>query len=145
MLGVVSQVEPPIVPATIQAGQSHRYVVVATALLRQKVGASDRRRVGAVAQAGEPEEVLEQMPLCADAKEPLAHRFKSNHMLDVVQVEVLKLQPVREQHPADKLPAGTEKPRSWKTMNDTTYPLKGRGMDSSAGTIHSTASVRGGS
>jgi hypothetical protein len=42
-------------------------------------------------------------------------------------------------------PAGTEKPRSWKATNDTTYPLGGRGTDSLAGTIHSMASVRGGS
>jgi hypothetical protein len=40
-------------------------------------------------------------------------------------------------------PAGMEKPRSWKTTDDTTYPLGGRDTDSSAGTIHSTASVRG--
>jgi hypothetical protein len=45
------------------------------------------------------------MPVHTDAKEPLAHRFKSGHLLDVVRVEVLKLQPVHEQHPADK-PAG---------------------------------------
>jgi hypothetical protein len=42
-------------------------------------------------------------------------------------------------------PAGMEKPRSWKATNDTMYPLGGRGTDSSAGTIHSTASVREGS
>jgi hypothetical protein len=44
-----------------------------------------------------------------------------------------------------KRPAGTEKPRSWKATNDTTYPMGGCGTDSSTGTIHSTASVRGGS
>jgi hypothetical protein len=41
----------------------------------------------------------------ADAKEPFTHYFKGSHLLDVVRVEVLKLQPVHEQHPADK-PAG---------------------------------------
>jgi hypothetical protein len=60
-------------------------------LLRPKVGAADRRCTGAVPQAGEPEEVLEQMPVHTDAKEPLAHRFKSSHLLDVVRVEVPKL------------------------------------------------------
>jgi hypothetical protein len=65
--------------------------------------------------------------------------------LDVVRVEVLVLQPVREQHPRINQPAGTEKSRSWKATNDITYPEGGRGTDSSAGTIHSTASVRGGS
>jgi hypothetical protein len=65
-------------------------------LLRPEVDAVDRRRAGAVPQAGEPEEVLEQVLVCADAKEPLAHRFKRSHLLDVVRVEVLELQPVRE-------------------------------------------------
>jgi hypothetical protein len=41
-------------------------------------------------------------------------------------------------------PAGTEKPRSWKATNDTTYPL-GRGTDSSLGTFHSKGVVGGGS
>jgi hypothetical protein len=36
------------------------------------------------------------MPVHTDAKEPLAHRFKSSHLLDVVRVEVPKLQPLRE-------------------------------------------------
>jgi hypothetical protein len=38
----------------------------------------------------------------ADAEEPLAYRFKSGHLLDVVWVEVLELQPVCEQHPTDE-------------------------------------------
>jgi hypothetical protein len=66
-------------------------------------------------------------------------------LLDVVRVEVLQLQPIREQHPQMNRPAETEKPRSWKATNDTTYPLGGRGMDSPVGTIHSMASVRGAS
>jgi hypothetical protein len=65
--------------------------------------------------------------------------------LDVVRVEVLELQPVHEEHPSDEPAGGTEKLRSWKTTNDTTYPLGGHGTDLSAGTIHSMASVRGGS
>jgi hypothetical protein len=40
--------------------------------------------------------------------------------------------------------AGTEKSRSWKATNDTTYPL-GRDTDSSPGTLYSTALVSGGS
>jgi hypothetical protein len=45
------------------------------------------------------------VPMRTDAEEPLAHRFKDSHLLDAVRVEVLKLQPIREQHPTDK-PAG---------------------------------------
>jgi hypothetical protein len=79
----------------------------------------------------------------ADAKVPLAHRLKYGHLLDVVRVEVLEL--YVNNTPRMNQPAGTEKPRSRKATNDTTYPAGGRGMDSSAGTIHSTVSVRGGS
>jgi hypothetical protein len=67
-----------------------------------KVGAANRHRAGAFPEKGEPEEVLEQMPVRADAKKPFAHHFKGGHLLDVVRDEVLKLQPVREQHPADE-------------------------------------------
>jgi hypothetical protein len=94
--GVILQVEPPVVPAAVRAGQRHRDAVIVAALLHPEVGAADRRRAGAVPQAGEPEKVLEQMPVRANAKKPLAHRFKSSHLLDVVRVEVLKLQPVRK-------------------------------------------------
>jgi hypothetical protein len=38
----------------------------------------------------------------SDAKVPLAHRFECGHLLDVVRVEVLELQPVREQYPANE-------------------------------------------
>jgi hypothetical protein len=44
----------------------------------------------------------------ADAKVPLAHRFECAHLLDVVRVEVLELQPVHEQHPANE-PDGRDK------------------------------------
>jgi hypothetical protein len=71
----------------------------------------------------------------ANAEEPLSHRFKSGHLLDAVRVEVLELQPVHEQHPRMNRPMGMEKPRSWKTTNDTTYPLGGCGTDSSASTM----------
>jgi hypothetical protein len=46
------------------------------------------------------------MSVRANAKEPLAHRFKSSHLLDAVRVEVLKLQPLRGQHPANELAGG---------------------------------------
>jgi hypothetical protein len=39
----------------------------------------------------------------ADAKVPFAHRFECGYLLDVVRVEVLELQPIREQHPTDEL------------------------------------------
>jgi hypothetical protein len=55
-------------------------------LLRSKIGAVDRHCAGAVPQAGEPEEVLEQVLVGTDAKVPLAHCFKGGHLLDVVQV-----------------------------------------------------------
>jgi hypothetical protein len=49
---------------------------------------------------------LEQVPVRADAKEPLAHHFERGHLLDTFRVEVLELQPVREQHPADEPASG---------------------------------------
>jgi hypothetical protein len=82
------------------------------------------------------------MPVRADAEEPLAHCLEGSHLLDVVRVEVLELQPVANSTPRMNRPTGTEKPRL--ATNDTTYPLGGCGTDSSAGTIHSTALVRGG-
>jgi hypothetical protein len=42
------------------------------------------------------------MPVHADAEEPLAHCLKGSHLLDVVRVEVLELQPVRKQHSSDE-------------------------------------------
>jgi hypothetical protein len=65
-------------------------------LLHSKVGAANRRRAGSFPQAGEPEEVPEQMPVRTNAKEPLAHCLEGDHLLDVVRVEVLELQPVHE-------------------------------------------------
>jgi hypothetical protein len=85
-LEVIPQVEPPLVPATVRAGQHHRDVVVPAALLRLKIGAADCRHAGAVPQAGEPEEVLEHVLLSANAEVPLAHRFEGGHLLDAVRV-----------------------------------------------------------
>jgi hypothetical protein len=59
-LGVIPQVEPPLVLAAVRAGQRHWDVVIATTLLRPEIGAADRRRAGAIPQVGEPEEVLER-------------------------------------------------------------------------------------
>jgi hypothetical protein len=58
-LGVVPQVEPSLVSATIRAGQRNRDVVVAAALLRPEISTADRRRTRAIPQAGEPKEILE--------------------------------------------------------------------------------------
>jgi hypothetical protein len=57
-------------------------------------------------QVGEPEEVLEEVPMGADTEVPLAHHFERSHLLDAVRVEVLELQPIREQHPMDEPASG---------------------------------------
>jgi hypothetical protein len=46
------------------------------------------------------------MPVCTDAEEPLTHCLKGSHLLDAVRVEVLELQPVREQHSSDESASG---------------------------------------
>jgi hypothetical protein len=79
------------VSAAVRAGQRRRDVVVTAALLHPKVRAANCRRAGSLPQPGEPEEVLEQMLVRTDAKEPLAHCLKGNHLLDAVRVEVLEL------------------------------------------------------
>jgi hypothetical protein len=61
-----------------------------------------------------------------NSKIPLTHRFERLHLLDVVRVEVLELKPYSNSTPRMNRPAGTEKPRSWKAMNDTTNPLGAR-------------------
>jgi hypothetical protein len=53
---------------------------------------------------------------------PLAHRLERRHLLDAIRVEVLQLS---KRTPQTNRPAGTEKPRSWKAMNETTYPWEG--------------------
>jgi hypothetical protein len=93
-------------PATVRAGQGHWDVDVAPGLLHPEIGAADRRRSGAILQAGEPEEVLEEVPMGADSEVPLAHRLERRHLLDIVQVEILELQPILEQHPADEPTGG---------------------------------------
>jgi hypothetical protein len=77
-------------------------LVIAAALLHPEIGAADRRRAGALLLAGEPEEVLEEVPMGTNAEVPLAHRLQRSHLLEAVWVEVLELQSVREQHPADE-------------------------------------------
>jgi hypothetical protein len=103
-LGVVQQVEPPLVLVAVRVGQHHRDVVVTPALLHPEVGAADRRRSGAILQAGETEEVPEKVPVGTDSEVPLTHCLESSHLLDVVRVEMLELQSVLEQHPADEPP-----------------------------------------
>jgi hypothetical protein len=46
------------------------------------------------------------MLACTDPEEPLAHFLEGSHLLDVVWVEVLELQPVREQHSSDESAGG---------------------------------------
>jgi hypothetical protein len=75
---------------------------------------------------------------------PLTQCLERSHLLDVVRVEMLELQP-KNNTPQMNRPVGTEKPHSWKATNDTTNPLKGRDTDSSPGTFHSMAAVSGGS
>jgi hypothetical protein len=77
-------------------------------LLHLDIGTADRRRAGAILQAGEPEEVLEEVSMGTDAEIPLAHHFEHGHLLDAIRVEVLELQPILEQHPADE-PAGEDR------------------------------------
>jgi hypothetical protein len=58
---------------------------------------------------------------------------------------MLQVEPVLEEDRPDEPPGGDEEAGSWKSTNNTTYPLGGCGTDSSLGTFHSTASVSGGS
>jgi hypothetical protein len=46
------------------------------------------------------------MPVRTDAEEPLTHCLTGSHLLDVVRVEVLELQPVHEQHSSDESAGG---------------------------------------
>jgi hypothetical protein len=41
-----------------------------------------------------------------DIEVPLAHRLERSHLLDAVRVEVLELQPILKQHPADESTGG---------------------------------------
>jgi hypothetical protein len=61
--------------------------------------------------------------------------------LDAVWVEVLQLEAMLEEDPQMNRPTGTEKPRSWKATNETTYLLGRCGTDSSPETFYSTAGV----
>jgi hypothetical protein len=42
----------------------------------------------------------------ANAEVPLIYCFERIHLLDVVRIEVLELQPIREQHPANESAGG---------------------------------------
>jgi hypothetical protein len=50
---------------------------------------------------------------------PLAQRLERSHMLDVVPVEMLELQPVLEKHSANEPLDGMEKPCSLNAMSET--------------------------
>jgi hypothetical protein len=65
-------------------------------LLHVEISTANGLRAGAVPQAGEPEEILEEVPVGADAEVPFAHRFECSHLLDAIRVEVLELQPICE-------------------------------------------------
>jgi hypothetical protein len=106
-LGVVPQVEPPFVTVAVRAGQGHQDVVVTPTLLHLEVGAIDRRRLRTLLQSGEPEEVPEKVPVGNNIEAPLAHSLKHSHLLDAIQVEMLELEPVLKQHPADE-PTGRD-------------------------------------
>jgi hypothetical protein len=80
-----------------------------------------------------------------DAEEPLTHRFKSGHLLDVVRVEVLELQPVREQHPTDE-PDGGHGEAALVEDHERYHIPTGRAWHRLVGGYDpSKASVRGGS
>jgi hypothetical protein len=61
--------------------------------------------------------------------------------LDVIGVEVLELQPVLMEHERMNRPARTEKPRSWNTTKETTYPDSVWGIVSDSGIFQSSAAV----
>jgi hypothetical protein len=88
---------------------------------------------------------LEEVPAGADAEVPLAHRFERSHLLDAIRVEVLELQPIREQHPTNEPAGGHGEAALVEGHEQYHIPLGGRGTDSSPGTLHSMASVSGGS
>jgi hypothetical protein len=72
----VPQIEPPFVSVAIRAGQGRRDVVITPALLHPEVGAANHRRLGAILQARELEEVPEEVPMRTDSQVPFAHRLK---------------------------------------------------------------------
>jgi hypothetical protein len=85
------------------------------------------------------------MPMRTNAEKPLVHSSKAAICWILFGLRCWSCSPYTNNTPRMNRPAGTEKPRSWKATNHTMYPLGGHGLNSSAGTIHSTASVRGGS
>jgi hypothetical protein len=61
-----------------------------------------------------------------DSEVPLAHRLERLHLLDVVLVEELELEPILEQHPADEPSSGDGEAALVGATNDTTNPLGAR-------------------
>jgi hypothetical protein len=75
-------------------------------LLHLKVGLADRRRLGAILQAREHEEVLKKVSMGTDSQVPHAQHLKCRHLLDVVRVEVLQLELILVEDRSDELPGG---------------------------------------
>jgi hypothetical protein len=63
------------------------------------------------------------VPVGIDAEVPLAHRFERGHYWMLFGLRCWSCSPYANNTPRMNRPAGTEKPRSWKATNDTTYPL----------------------
>jgi hypothetical protein len=106
VLGVILEVKPTFVPSAVGAQQQEGDVHVAPALLHLEVGATDGRWKGAILQEGEHEEILEEVPMGTHPQVPLAQCLERLHLLDVVWLEVLELQPVLEKHDPDEPPGG---------------------------------------
>jgi hypothetical protein len=102
VLEVVLEVEPTLVPAAIGARQRRRDVLLPPPLLRPEIGIPDCRRDLVILQADELEEVPEEMPMGTHTQVPLAQCLECCHLLDVVRVEMLELQPILVEHHTDE-------------------------------------------
>jgi hypothetical protein len=60
-----------------------------------------------------------------DAKVSLTHCFERIHLLDAVRIEVLELQPVREQHPANE-PVGRDREAALVEGHERHHVSRGR-------------------
>jgi hypothetical protein len=106
VVGVVPKVKPTLVSPAVGARQRKGDVRITPALHHPEVGATDCRHERVVLQAGELEEVLEEVSLSTNPQVPLTQCLERRHLLDVVRVEVLELLPVLEEHGTDELPSG---------------------------------------
>jgi hypothetical protein len=62
------------------------------------------------------------------AEIPLAHRLERNHLLDAIWIEVLELQPILEQHPADEPTGGDGEVALVEGHERHHIPLGGHGL-----------------